>query len=183
MTKTLDEATYRQDFEAINGRQSSTEELEQAKGLIERYTVGQNSDSGLVTYHPSKSSRFKTLMAATFGWIKRGGVLLIMTPVFLTLLFFNLIKSTIGVFVMWFVSKLMLGFIFMGIVFLCDQAAFNEPEKTSGLLRDVGTFLFGERFFTYAVPNFFPHPTVDAWIIGIAIVVFAFGMTCSRYDV
>ncbi|WP_277295171.1 hypothetical protein [Streptococcus hyointestinalis] len=183
MTKTLDEATYRQDFEAINGRQSSTEELEQAKGLIERYTVGQNSDSGLVTYHPSKSSRFKTLMAATFGWIKRGGVLLIMTPVFLTLLFFNLIKSTIGVFVMWFVSKLMLGFIFMGIVFLCDQAAFNEPEKTSGLLRDVGTFLFGERFFTYAVPNFFPHPTVDAWIIGIAIVVCAFGMTFSRYDV
>ena len=183
MTKTLDEATYRQDFEAINGRQSSTEELEQAKGLIERYTVGQNSDSGLVTYHPSKSSRFKTLMAATFGWIKRGGVLLIMTPVFLTLLFFNLIKSTIGVFVMWFVYKLMLGFIFMGIVFLCDQAAFNEPEKTSGLLRDVGTFLFGERFFTYAVPNFFPHPTVDAWIIGIAIVVCAFGMTFSRYDV
>ena len=183
MTKTLDEATYRQDFEAINGRQSSTEELEQAKGLIERYTVGQNSDSGLVTYHPSKSSRFKTLMAATFGWIKRGGVLLIMTPVFLTLLFFNLIKYTIGVFVMWFVSKLMLGFIFMGIVFLCDQAAFNEPEKTSGLLRDVGTFLFGERFFTYAVPNFFPHPTVDAWIIGIAIVVCAFGMTFSRYDV
>lgn len=183
MTKTFDEATYRQDFEAINGRQSSTEELEQAKGLIERYTVGQNSDSGLVTYHPSKSSRFKTLMAATFGWIKRGGVLLIMTPVFLTLFFFNLIKSTIGVFVMWFVSKLMLGFIFMGIVFLCDQAAFNEPEKTSGLLRDVGTFLFGERFFTYAVPNFFPHPTVDAWIIGIAIVVCAFGMTFSRYDV
>ena len=183
MTKTLDEATYRQDFEAINGRQSSTEELEQAKGLIERYTVGQNSDSGLVTYHPSKSSRFKILMAATFGWIKRGGVLLIMTPVFLTLLFFNLIKSTIGVFVMWFVSKLMLGFIFMGIVFLCDQAAFNEPEKTSGLLRDVGTFLFGERFFTYAVPNFFPHLTVDAWIIGIAIVVCAFGMTFSRYDV
>lgn len=183
MTKTFDEATYRQDFEAINGRQSSTEELEQAKGLIERYTVGQNSDSGLVTYHPSKSSRFKILMAATFGWIKRGGVLLIMTPVFLTLLFFNLIKSTIGVFVMWFVSKLMLGFIFMGIVFLCDQAAFNEPEKTSGLLRDVGTFLFGERFFTYAVPNFFPHPTVDAWIIGIAIVVCAFGMTFSRYDV
>lgn len=183
MTKTFDEATYRQDFEAINGRQSSTEELEQAKGLIERYTVGQNSDSGLVTYHPSKSSRFKTLMAATFGWIKRGGVLLIMTPVFLTLLFFNLIKSTIGVFVMWFVSKLMLGFIFMGIVFLCDQAAFNEPEKTPGLLRDVGTFLFGERFFTYAVPNFFPHPTVDAWIIGIAIVVCAFGMTFSRYDV
>lgn len=183
MAKTFDEMTYRQDFEAVNGRQPLDEELEHAKGLVERYTVGQNSDSGLVTYHPSKSSRFKTLMAATFGWIKRGGVLLIMTPVFLTLLFFNLINSTIGVFVMWFVSKLMLGFIFMGIVFLCDQAAFNEPEKTSGLLRDVGTFLFGERFFTYAVPNFFPHPTVDAWIIGIAIVVCAFGMTFSRYDV
>ncbi|MGC4441714.1 hypothetical protein ABXW85_22915, partial [Streptococcus suis] len=72
-----------------------------------------------------------------------GGSLLVMTPVFLTLLFFNLIKSTIGVFVMWFVSKLMLGFIFMGIVFLCDQAALNEPEKTSGLLRDVGTLHFG----------------------------------------
>ncbi|WP_421038720.1 hypothetical protein [Streptococcus hyointestinalis] len=183
MTKAFDEATYRQDFEAINGRQPSEEELEQAKGLIERYTVGQNSDSGLVTYHPSKKPRFKASLGFTFAWIKRGGVFLIMTPIFLTLLFFNLIKSTLGVFVMWFVSKVMLGFIFMGIVFLCDQAAFNEPEKTSGLLRDVGTFLFGDRFFTYAVPNFFPHPTVDAWIIGIAIVICAFGMTFSRYDV
>ncbi|AGU79760.1 TPA: hypothetical protein ACJ5UW_000860 [Streptococcus agalactiae] len=182
MTKAFDEATYRQDFEAINGRQPSEEGLEQAKDLVERYIVGKDDDSGVVTYYPSKRSRFKALMGSTFGWIKRGGVFLVMTPVFLTLLFFNLIKSTIGVFVIWFISKVMLGFIFMGIVFLCDQAAFNEPEKTSGLLRDVGTFLFGERFFTYAVPNFFPHPTVDAWIIGIAIVVCAFGMTFSRYE-
>ena len=182
MAKAFDEMTYRQDFEAVNGRQPLDEELEHAKGLVERYTVGKDGDNGVATYHPSKKSRFKTLMAATFGWIKRGGVLLIMTPVFLTLLFFNLIKSTIGVFVMWFVSKLMLGFIFMGIVFLCDQAAFNEPEKTSGLLRDVGTFLFGESLFTDDMPNFFPHPTVDAWLIGIAIVVFAFWMTFYSYE-
>ena len=182
MAKAFDEMTYRQDFEAVNGRQPLDEELEHAKGLVERYTVGKDGDNGVATYHPSKKSRFKTLMAATFGWIKRGGVLLIMTPVFLTLLFFNLIKSTIGVFVMWFVSKLMLGFIFMGIVFLCDQAAFNEPEKTSGLLRDVGSFFFGESLFTDDMPNFFPHPTVDAWLIGIAIVVFAFWMTFYSYE-
>ncbi|MDU2933522.1 hypothetical protein [Streptococcus salivarius] len=182
MTKAFDEATYRQDFEAINGRQPSEVELQHAKYLVDRYIVGKDDDSGVFTYHPIKRSLFKALLGSTFGWIRRGGVFLVMTPVFLTKLFFNLIGSTIGVFVIWFVSKLMLGFIFMGIVFLCDQAAFNEPEKTSGLLRDVGTFLFGERFFTYGVPNFFPHPTVDPWIIGIAIVVCAFVMTFSRYE-
>lgn len=182
MAKAFDEMTYRQDFEAVNGRQPLDEELEHAKGLVERYTVGKDGDNGVATYHPSKKSRFKTLMAATFGWIKRGGVLLIMTPVFLTLLFFNLIKSTIGVFVMWFVSKFMLFLIFGGILFLCDQAAFNEPERTSGLLRDVGSFFFGESLFTDDMPNFFPHPTVDAWLIGIAIVVFAFWMTFYSYE-
>lgn len=129
MTKAFDEATYRQDFEAINGRQPSEEELEHAKYLVDRYIVGKDDDSGVVTYHPIKRSLFKALLGSTFGWIRRGGVFLVMTPVFLTKLFFNLIGSTIGVFVIWFVSKLMLGFIFMGIVFLCDQAAFSEPEK------------------------------------------------------
>ncbi|MGM9885474.1 hypothetical protein [Streptococcus hyointestinalis] len=182
MAKTFDEMTYRQDFEAVNGRQPLDEELEHAKGLVERYTVGKDGDNGVVTYHPSKKSRFKDFMTSAFGWIMRGGSLLVMTPVFLTLLFFNLIKSTIGVFVVWFVSKFMLFLIFGGILFLCDQAAFNEPERTSGLLRDVGSFFFGESLFTDDMPNFFPHPTVDAWLIGIAIVVFAFWMTFYSYE-
>lgn len=182
MAKAFDEMTYRQDFEAVNGRQPLDEELEHAKGLVERYTVGKDGDNGVATYHPSKKSRFKDFMTSAFGWIIRGGSLLVMTPVFLTLLFFNLIKSTIGVFVVWFVSKFMLFLIFGGILFLCDQAAFNEPERTSGLLRDVGSFFFGESLFTDDMPNFFPHPTVDAWLIGIAIVVFAFWMTFYSYE-
>ena len=100
MAKTFDEMTYRQDFEAVNGRQPLDEELEHAKGLVERYTVGKDGDNGVVTYHPSKKSCFKDFMTYAFGWIMRGGSLLVMTPVFLTLLFFNLIKSTIGVFVL-----------------------------------------------------------------------------------
>ena len=101
MTKAFDEATYRQDFEAINGRQPSEEELEHAKYLVDRYIVGKDDDSGVVTYHPIKRSLFKALLGSTFGWIRRGGVFLVMTPVFLTKLFFNLIGSTIGVFVIW----------------------------------------------------------------------------------
>ena len=182
MAKAFDEMTYRQDFEAINGRQPLDEEIEQARGLVERYTVGPNDDNGVVAHHSSKTSRFKAFMGTAFGWIMRGGTLLVMTPVFLTLLFFNLIKSFIAVFVVWFVSKLMLFLIFGGILFLCDQAAFNEPERTSGLLRDVGSFFFGESLFTDDMPNFFPHPTVDAWLIGIAIVVFTFWMTFYSYE-
>lgn len=112
MAKAFDEMTYRQDFEAINGRQPLDEEIEQARGLVERYTVGPNDDNGVVAHHSSKTSRFKAFMGTAFGWIMRGGTLLVMTPVFLTLLFFNLIKSFIAVFVVWFVSKFMLFLIF-----------------------------------------------------------------------
>ena len=89
MTKAFDEATYRQDFEAINGRQPSEEELEHAKYLVDRYIVGKDDDSGVVTYHPIKRSLFKALLGSTFGWIRRGRVFLVMTPVFLTKLFFQ----------------------------------------------------------------------------------------------
>ena len=182
MAKTFDEMTYRQDFEAINGRQSSTEELEQAKGLIERYTVGQNSDSGLVTYHPSKKSRFKDFMTSAFGWIMRGGSLLVMTPVFLTLLFFNLIKSTIGVFVMWFVSKTV---VMISIGFFLDFIKAKSVNDAPVFVKWLGELLFGEQAFldgTGIKLNYFPHPTLDAWLIGTAIVVLALIMTAPRQN-
>lgn len=100
MAKAFDEMTYRQDFEAINGRQPLDEEIEQARGLVERYTVGPNDDNGVVAHHSSKTSRFKAFMGTAFGWIMRGGTLLVMTPVFLTLLFS--ISSSHSLQCLWF---------------------------------------------------------------------------------
>ena len=39
MAKAFDEMTYRQDFEAVNGRQPLDEELEHAKGLDRKSVV------------------------------------------------------------------------------------------------------------------------------------------------
>ena len=180
MAKTFDEMTYRQDFEAVNGRQPLDEELEHAKGLVERYTVGKDGDNGVVTYHPSKKSRFKDFMTSAFGWIMRGGSLLVMTPVFLTLLFFNLIKSTIGVFVMWFVSKTV---VMISIGFFLDFIKAKSVNDAPVFVKWLGELLFGEQAFldgTGIKLNYFPHPTLDAWLIGTAIVVLALIMTAPR---
>ena len=182
MAKAFDEMTYRQDFEAINGRQPLDEELEHAKGLVERYTVGKDGDNGVVTYHPSKKSRFKDFMTSAFGWIMRGGSLLVMTPVFLTLLFFNLIKSTIGVFVMWFVSKTV---VMISIGFFLDFIKAKSVNDAPVFVKWLGELLFGEQAFldgTGIKLNYFPHPTLDAWLIGTAIVVLALIMTAPRQN-
>lgn len=182
MAKTFDEMTYRQDFEAVNGRQPLDEELEHAKGLVERYTVGKDGDNGVVTYHPSKKSRFKDFMTSAFGWIMRGGSLLVMTPVFLTLLFFNLIKSTIGVFVMWFVSKTV---VMISIGFFLDFIKAKSVNDAPVFVKWLGELLFGEQAFldgTGIKLNYFPHPTLDAWLIGTAIVVLALIMTAPRQN-
>ena len=182
MAKTFDEMTYRQDFEAVNGRQPLDEELEHAKGLVERYTVGKDGDNGVVTYHPSKKSRFKDFMTSAFGWIMRGGSLLVMTPVFLTLLFFNLIKSTIGVFVMWFVSKTV---VMISIGFFLDFIKAQSVNDAPVFVKWLGELLFGEQAFldgTGIKLNYFPHPTLDAWLIGTAIVVLALIMTAPRQN-
>ena len=182
MAKTFDEMTYRQDFEAVNGRQPLDEELEHAKGLVERYTVGKDGDNGVVTYHPSKKSRFKDFMTSAFGWIMRGGSLLVMTPVFLTLLFFNLIKSTIGVFVMWFVSKTV---VMISIGFFLDFIKAKSVNDAPVFVKWLGELLFGEQAFldgTGIKLNYVPHPTLDAWLIGTAIVVLALIMTAPRQN-
>ena len=182
MAKTFDEMTYRQDFEAVNGRQPLDEELEHAKGLVERYTVGKDGDNGVVTYHPSKKSRFKDFMTSAFGWIMRGGSLLVMTPVFLTLLFFNLIKSTIGVFVMWFVSMTV---VMISIGFFLDFIKAKSVNDAPVFVKWLGELLFGEQAFldgTGIKLNYFPHPTLDAWLIGTAIVVLALIMTAPRQN-
>ena len=182
MAKTFDEMTYRQDFEAVNGRQPLDEELEHAKGLVERYNVGKDGDNGVVTYHPSKKSRFKDFMTSAFGWIMRGGSLLVMTPVFLTLLFFNLIKSTIGVFVMWFVSKTV---VMISIGFFLDFIKAKSVNDAPVFVKWLGELLFGEQAFldgTGIKLNYFPHPTLDAWLIGTAIVVLALIMTAPRQN-
>ena len=182
MAKTFDEMTYRQDFEAVNGRQPLDEDLEHAKGLVERYTVGKDGDNGVVTYHPSKKSRFKDFMTSAFGWIMRGGSLLVMTPVFLTLLFFNLIKSTIGVFVMWFVSKTV---VMISIGFFLDFIKAKSVNDAPVFVKWLGELLFGEQAFldgTGIKLNYFPHPTLDAWLIGTAIVVLALIMTAPRQN-
>lgn len=72
---------------------------------------------------------------------------------------------------LWFVTKFMLLVILGFLAYLTGN--FEHPNS-----------LFKGAFSLLAKPdgNLFPHPVLDAWLIGIASVILSLVMTFSRYD-
>ncbi|HFV2809000.1 TPA: hypothetical protein ACGPJZ_002049 [Streptococcus agalactiae] len=192
MSESFDYVAFARDFEKRNGRPPTAEELEKANVSVATVITSDNQkidfrmvDSlDYVEGYKDKSSfgeRLKTGLSFVIRNFFRVLLIVIQTPVYLTLFFFNLIKSTIGVFVIWFVSKFVLGWlvgIIAGLIYGFDL--YKNPFPSP--IKDIVDFSFGVNFFEYAVPNFFPHPVADAWIIGITIVFLALVMTFSKSE-
>ncbi|HEO4921651.1 TPA: hypothetical protein VA162_001868 [Streptococcus agalactiae] len=192
MSESFDYVVFARDFEKRHGRPPTAEELEKANVSVATVITSDNQkidfrmvDSlDYVEGYKDKSSfgeRLKTGLSFVIRNFFRVLLIVIQTPVYLTLFFFNLIKSTIGVFVIWFVSKFVLGWlvgIIAGLIYGFDL--YKNPFPSP--IKDIVDFSFGVNFFEDAVPNFFPHPVADAWIIGITIVFLALVMTFSKSE-
>lgn len=192
MSESFDYVAFARDFEKRHGRPPTVEELEKANVSVATVITSDNQkidfrmvDSlDYVEGYKDKSSfgeRLKTGLSFVIRNFFRVLLIVIQTPVYLTLFFFNLIKSTIGVFVIWFVSKFVLGWlvgIIAGLIYGFDL--YKNPFPSP--IKDIVDFSFGVNFFEDAVPNFFPHPVADAWIIGITIVFLALVMTFSKSE-
>lgn len=192
MSESFDYVAFARDFEKRHGRPPTAEELEKANVSVATVITSDNQkidfrmvDSlDYVEGYKDKSSfgeRLKTGLSFVIRNFFRVLLIVIQTPVYLTLFFFNLIKSTIGVFVIWFVSKFVLGWlvgIIAGLIYGFDL--YKNPFPSP--IKDIVDFSFGVNFFEDAIPNFFPHPVADAWIIGITIVFLALVMTFSKSE-
>lgn len=192
MSESFDYVAFARDFEKRHGRPPTAEEEEKANVSVATVITSDNQkidfrmvDSlDYVEGYKDKSSfgeRLKTGLSFVIRNFFRVLLIVIQTPVYLTLFFFNLIKSTIGVFVIWFVSKFVLGWlvgIIAGLIYGFDL--YKNPFPSP--IKDIVDFSFGVNFFEDAVPNFFPHPVADVWIIGITIVFLALVMTFSKSE-
>lgn len=189
MAESFDYVAFAKDFEKRHGRPPTAEELERKvdplEGIITYHTPEETQaeiERINASYKPSFGERLKTGLSFVTRNLFKAILLILKTPVYLTLFFFNLIKSTIGVFVIWFVSKFMLGWIIgiiAGLIYGFDL--YKNPFPSP--IKEIVDFSFGANFFENAVPDFFPHPVMDAWIIGITIVLLALAMTFSKKEV
>lgn len=187
MDDNFDYVAFARDFEKRHGRPPTAEELEKKvdpwEGIITFHTPEETQaeiERINASYKPSFWERLKTGLSFVTRNLFRAILILLQTPVYLTLFFFNLIKSTIGVFVIWFVSKIVVlfGISFVGILFFD-----SNPSKLPNFIKWLAELSFGSGMYdSSGSVNFFPHPVVDAWLIGIAIVFLALAMTFSKTE-
>lgn len=182
MSKEFDYVAFAKNFEATNGRPPTADELDNAKwehfGI--RWHTPEESQAELerikATYKPSFWERFKVGLSFLGHGFFKALLFLIKSPIYLTLLFFNLIKSAIGVFVIWFVSKFML------LLIIGTIADVRGESEITGISKSILDYFLGSDFISTGNPNFFPHPVLDAWIIGILIVFLALVTTFSKVE-
>ncbi|MFS5167658.1 hypothetical protein [Streptococcus halichoeri] len=120
MAESFDYVTFAKDFEKHHGRPPTAEELEKANVSVATVITSDNQkvdfrmvDSlDYVEGYKDKSSfgeRLKTGLSFVIRNFFRALLILIQTPVYLTLFFFNLIKSAFAVVVMCVVTKGIVG--------------------------------------------------------------------------
>lgn len=188
MAESFDAVTWIKDFEQVNGRPPTSQEVEEAQNLISRYTTEQEmnvwtDESQTIdeTIEPSPQNRWEALSSKSLGWFWKTLLIIISTPIYLIRFFFNLIKAGIGVFVIWFVAKLVL---LAALAIGLSLANIENPNDVPGVIKWFGELLFGKNVFQSSslLPNFFPHESFDGWLIGILIVIFALFFTFSNYN-
>ncbi len=187
MSKEFDYVAFAKEFEATNGRPPTADELDNAQWEhfgIKWYTP-EESQAELerinASYKPSLGEHLKDALSFLGRGFFKALFFILVSPLYLTMLFFNLIKSAIGVMVIWFVSKFMFGLI-VGIITDIKYSSNLESNQFPTPFREIIDFILGKDFFLNAVPSFFPHPVLDAWIIGIVIVLLALIATFSKVE-
>lgn len=187
MAETFDYIGFAKAFEKRHGRPPTAEELEKKvaplEGIVTFHTPEETQaelERINASYKPSLGERLKTGISFVARNFFRALFILIQTPVYLTLFFFNLIKSTIGVFVIWFVSKfvILLVLSIIGLVFFD-----GNPDRMPHFLRWFAELIFGSGVYSdVGSVRMFPNPIMDAWIIGITIVLLALVATFSKTE-
>lgn len=182
MSKEFDYVAFAKEFEATNGRPPTADELDNAYwehfGIKWHTPEESQAESERInaSYKPSLGEHLKDALSFLGRGFFKALLFILMSPLYLTILFFNLIKSAIGVFVIWFVSKFML------LLVIGTIADLRGESEITGVSKKLVDCLLGSNFISTGNPNFFPHPVLDAWVIGVVIVLLALVATFSKVE-
>lgn len=181
MAESFDYVAFAQNFEKRHGRPPTSKELETGidplEGIVRTHTAEETQAEMArinASYKPSFSERLK----GGLSFLGRNGfkalILVIQTPIYLTLLFFNLIKSAIAVTIMFIVTKAVLGTVIAGIL---EWRNINNLSSVSSLSR-----FFIQDFMTDSLePILFTE--VDFVICIVFVWIFALLLTFSKTDI
>ncbi|WP_242258532.1 hypothetical protein [Streptococcus thoraltensis] len=189
MSKEVDYVQFVRDFERQHGRPPTAEELELEQGTdplagIVTWSTPEEVQAEMdrinASYKPTIGERVTDGLSLLGRGLFKAVILLFQTPIYLTLFFFNLIKATIAVIIMWFVSKfiLLIALSAIGIIFFHGDSAqlpkffiwIYELMFGSGALNDIGTV------------KIFPNPAIDMSIITISILFLTFVATFTKIE-
>ncbi|MEY8463110.1 hypothetical protein [Streptococcus merionis] len=191
MAESFDYVAFAREFEKRHGRPPTAGELEKNAAHFERVVTVHTPEETQAeierinaSYKPSLGERLKTGLSFVTRNFFKAILILLQTPVYLTLFFFNLIKSTIGVLIIWFVSKMMIALgLSLTVAYFYDDDLTKVPKFLSGL----GNLLLGPNYnFLSGVggdPNFFPNENIDVIIIIVAIIFLALVITFSKIEI
>ncbi|MBR2538495.1 MAG: hypothetical protein IKE54_04420 [Streptococcus sp.] len=147
MAESFDYVAFAKDFEKRHGRPPTAEELERKvdplEGIITYHTPEETQaeiERINASYKPSLGERLKTGLSFVTRNLFKAILIILQTPVYLTLFFFNLIKSMIGVAVMCIVTKGIVGVVLAEFLTWCNM---NTLSQAPSLLR-----FFAQDFMT-----------------------------------
>lgn len=180
MAKEVDYVQLVRDFERQHGRPPTAEELEQGTdplaGIVTWSTpeeVQAEMDRINASYKPTIGERVTDGLSLLGRVFFRTLILLFQTPIYLTLFFFNLIKATIAVPIIFLITKGIVGVI---IVEILQWQNINTLSEAPPLIR-----FFVQDFMTN---NFLPiyFTDIDIVICIVVIVFLALVATFSKIE-
>ncbi|MGT2918918.1 hypothetical protein ACVR0Q_04510 [Streptococcus canis] len=170
MSESFDYVAFARDFEKRHGRPPTAEELEQGIDPWEGAEIERINAS----YKPSLWERLKTGLSFVTRNFFRALLIVIQTPVYLTLFFFNLIKSAFAAVIMCIITKAVFGVI---IAEIFDSQNIDNLSQAPKLLG-----FFAQDFMTNNLePIYFTE--IDIIICIIFSVFLALVMTFSKSEV
>ncbi|WP_341932143.1 hypothetical protein [Streptococcus pluranimalium] len=181
MAETFDYVAFAKDFERRYGRPPTAAELElkvdPLEGIVTYHTPEETQaeiERINASYKPSLSERLKTGLSFVTRNFFRAIMLLIKTPVYLTLFFFNLIKSAIGVVIICVVTKGIVGILLAEFLIWRN---INTLSQAPSVIR-----FFAQNFMTNNLePIYFTE--IDFIICIISTLFLALVTTFSKTEV
>ncbi|HEP3410266.1 hypothetical protein [Streptococcus pyogenes] len=181
MAESFDYVAFARDFEKRHGRPPTAEELEQGidpwEGIVTFHTPEETQaeiERINASYKPSLWERLKTGLSFVTRNFFRALLIVIQTPVYLTLFFFNLIKSAFAAVIMCIITKAVFGVI---IAEIFDSQNIDNLSQAPKLLG-----FFAQDFMTNNLePIYFTE--IDIIICIIFSVFLALVMTFSKSEV
>ena len=179
MSKEFDYVAFAKEFEATNGRPPTADELDNAQWEhfgIKWHTPEESQaewERINASYKPSFWERFKVGLSFLGHGFFKAFFFLIKSPIYLTLFFFNMIKSAIAVVVMFIVTKGIVGVIIAEIL---DAKNISNLSAAPAALR-----FFAQDFMNNSLEPIYVTG-IDIVICIIFMWLFAIVMTFSSAE-